>query len=238
MNNKRFQWLLFILPAFILQSIVVCICITSCSRDDEEKEISVNNIAAEWRVTNINDGSGWTTVNKDSTLFLLSEDGFCAIIGEIYSYLNYGMGKYSFSNATATLYDDSGIAQGQCVFEEVRERTAKATIKTPSGKSIEFKMNRDESRPLNYKEPQAFLKGQWNMVKGEDSGDEGSVEFNGDKANLQINDKIYTFNFYKKSAFLLVGETNDGYFMIGSGDRPDEIKMNIPKSRVLYIFRR
>ena len=225
-------------------SILVCLsffaglAIISCSSDNEEKEISINNIAAEWRITAMNDGSGWITANEDSTFVLLSEDGFCSIQGDLYKIFKFGMGKYNLSNSIATLYDDSGIAQLQCIFEEIREHTAKATIKSPNIKSIELKMNRDETRPFNYKEPQAFLKGKWNLVKGEDYGDEGCVEFNGDKATLQINDRIYSFNFYKRNTFMLVGETKDGYFAIGSGDRSDEIKMNILKSRAIYLFRR
>lgn len=224
----------FIYAMMIVLAISVISC---CKSDDNSIEISASSIMAKWDVTEMNDGTGW--LRTDSSRVILSEDGYCLITGRLLSKANMGYGRYSFSGNTALLRSDDGITTVQCVFTDVRQHSATATLVLGNTK-MDVKMKRDESEPLLYKEPVAFLQGIWKLIKsGKYDSDlvpdeDGSAVFEGDKVTFSIKNDVYTSTFRRYNVLIIA--TTDERFSLKSYERPDEIIVSFQRN--LMIFKR
>lgn len=220
---------------------VLAVSVLSCSKDDDTTiEISANSITARWDVIEMNDGTGW--VRTDSSRVILSEDGYCLIMGRLYSKAGMGAGKYSFSGNTATLRDADVSTIVQCTFKEVRQHSASATLTFNNKTKVEVKMKRDESEPLLYKEPVAFLQGKWLLKKSKkmtsvsdyEPDEDGSAMFEENRVTFQIKDKTYTSTFRRYNVQIIA--TTDEHYSFKSYERPDEIIVH--GDGMLMIFRR
>lgn len=218
---------------------VLAISVISCNKDDDSIEISASNITARWDVTEMNDGTGW--VRTDSSRVILSEDGYCLIMGRLYSKAGMGAGKYSFSGNTATLRNDNGTVAVKCMFTEVRQHSATGTLTFSDNTKTEIKMKRNESQPLLYKEPTAFLQGIWKLTKSKNLHDtdyttdeDGSAVFEGNNVTFQIKDKTYTSTFRRYSVMIIA--TTDEHYIISSADKQNEI--GVHSDGKTMIFRR
>lgn len=224
--------------------LVLTMIFAACSKDESNDVVDTNisTISAEWIVTEFDEGDGWTPI--DSSRIILSEDGFFMLMGQIYFKMEIYPGRYSFSNNTALLREDNGNHTLSLQFKEVRQRTATAVTTFVNGKQSELRMHRDESHPLYYKEPTAFLRGRWNMVASKPYGDlksnyepcnDGYAVFDGNKVTLQIGSDTYQSSFHRFNieGFVLDSEA----FSFSKGERSDEITVYRRPERVM-VFRR
>lgn len=235
---------------FLFLMLIVAI-MAGCSKDESDDTISINaeNIAAMWRVTATDDGTGWKSCDTsnfdDMKWLILSEDGFYTSFLDFSIRTNTASGHYTFAGNTATLYDyyNSSQVNGTCVFTEVKQLTATATLTANSGEHLDIRLYRDNRRPVTYRNAADVLKGRWKLVGSIDKytddfkqDTEGSAEFDGNKVTFIIKERTYSTTFYRTSLYYL--STTDGKFRIAQSDNLDEITVWVNPLDLVLKFTR
>lgn len=236
----------------VLFMLIVVAVIAACSKDESDDiiDITASNIAAMWRVTATDDGTGWKSCDanafEEAKWLILSEDGY------YFSFLDFcirtktASGHYTFAGNTATLYDFYEISQinGGCVFTEVKQLTATATLTASNGEHLNVRLYRDNRCPITYRIPADLLKGKWQLTASKDDkspGDyeqdtDGSAEFNGGQVTFNIQDTHNTYTFHRTGIFSIA--TDDNIFSIRQTDNPNEIEVYSLIHQKNYKFKR
>lgn len=226
--------------------LLLALAMMGCNKDDDDAiEITAYNIAAQWRITATDRGMGWTSCDTEdydaSSWLILSYDGSC------FFFLKECVisGNYSFNDNTAILSDMDGVVKGNCVFTEVREHTAMATVTTIDNVKVNIRMVRDNRESLMYRDPVTFLNGQWKLIKSKlfDDSDyktdnDGSVVFDGNHAIFKIKGNKYSTTFYRYSFYGVVAVYGNEGFFIRSVKYSDDIEVYSQKEMKNMIFRR
>lgn len=236
----------------VLFIVLLALAMTACSKDegDDVIDITVSNIAAMWRVTATDDGTGWkscdTNAFEEAKWLILSEDGYYLSLLDFSIRTETASGHYTFTGNTATLYDfyESSQINGRCVFTEVKHLTATATLTAGNGEHLNVRLYRDNRRPITYRNPADLLKGKWQLTGSKDDkslGDyeqdtDGSAEFNGNKVTFNIQDTHNTCTFHRTNFFSIV--TDDNLFLIRQTDNPNEIEVQSQIHQKNYKFKR
>ncbi len=222
---------------------MLVLAMSACSKDEDDViEIKTDNIAAQWRVTATDSGTGWIscdTDDYDAALWLmLSEDGSCLLLLKecIIS------GNYSFANNTAVLSDMDGVVKGKCEFTDVRQHTATATVTTTDNKKVDIRMTRDNREPLTYRDPVAFLKGRWQQVKSKYAFDDsdyvndndGSVVFDGNHATFEIKGNKFSTTFSRLNFYSIYASDGKDGFIIRSVKNSDDIEVYTQQRNMIF----
>lgn len=230
---------------------LLIVVLVGCSKSDDESnaiDINANSIAAMWRVTATNDGTGWASCDTDNfddmKWLILAEDGYYVSFLDFSIRTKMASGTYTFYNNTATLSDIDGVVRGKCVFSEVRKQTATASLFDNSGDKIDVRLYRDNRRPITYLNPATVLKGHWQLVKSRDyisdnafdADTDGEAIFDGNNVTFNLYGSTYHTTFYRISLYHLM--TDDGNFSIQQSDNPDEINVAAQPYRKIMVFKR
>lgn len=236
----------------VLFMLIIVAVITACSKDenDDVMDITASSIAAMWRVTATDDGTGWKSCDaktfEEAKWLILSEDGYYLSLLDFSIRTETVSGHYTFTGNTATLYDyyDNTKVDGRCVFTEVKQLTATATLTVSNGEHLNVRLYRDNRRPTTYRNPADVLKGKWQLTASEDDKSfddyeqdtDGSAEFNGNQVTFNIQDTHNTCTFHRTDIFSIA--TDDNLFLIRQTDNPNEIEVHSQIHRKNYKFKR
>ena len=236
----------------VLFMMLLALAMTACSKSDDDNamDISAKSIAAKWVVTEMNDGTGWTSCNindpTQTSWITISEDGFSSISGSLYA-KSAGAGKYTFSGCTVIIVSESEKRSTSITFSKLTRESASATISLYDNTSVEVKMLRDESQPLYYKDAIVYLQGKWSTVFMRKAGNNedytecygGYVCFVGNDVKVMLGDNAYKGKFYRYAIDSMGIENNDNErFRIYPSDKQNEIRIIDMQNTLEYIFKR
>lgn len=154
----------------ILFALLAVVCLVGCG--NEEEDVLLNNLsmpfAGVWDITEVNMDGSWQSAKSagyGNTYVIFSEDSCYQTDGRFgSSYYHY---KVEGGRIICTDYYDK--LQLICQFKSISGQAATATITDNSGKTLDFRMKRDESNPAKYKNPVKYLDGYWD-IDGVDGG--------------------------------------------------------------------
>lgn len=191
----------------ILFAMLAVVCLVGCGSDEEE--FLVNNplmpFAGVWNITEVNMGGSWQSAKSagyGNTYIIFSEDSCYQTDGHFgSSYYHY---KVEGGKIICTDYYDK--LQLICQFKSISGQAATATITDNSGKSFDFRMERDESNPALYLDPLKFLDGTWDIHNDEG----GYVSIYGYSADIHHSKFNAGYEIYRSPADI-------SSFKLGSG---------------------